>query len=34
MHIPNPEILTDEAWAARFAELVWIRTEEAKANQQ
>lgn len=32
MHIPNPELLSDEDWAARFSELVWIRSKEAEAN--
>ena len=30
MHIPDPDSLTDEEWAARFRELEYIRREEAK----
>ncbi|MBP3354438.1 MAG: hypothetical protein J6L02_07305 [Bacteroidales bacterium] len=33
MHIPNPDSLSDEEWAARFRELEFIRREEAKANR-
>lgn len=32
LHVPNPELLSDEDWAARFSELVWIRKTEAEAN--
>lgn len=28
----DPDSLTDKEWADRFQELVWIRQEEAKAN--
>lgn len=34
LHITDPDVLTDEEWAARFSELVWIRQEEAKANER
>jgi hypothetical protein len=33
MHIPDPDALSDEEWAARLTELEWIRKEEAKANK-
>ena len=33
MHIPDPDSLSDEEWAARFRELEFIRREEAKANK-
>jgi hypothetical protein len=32
MHIPDPDILSDEEWAARVKELEWIRRMEAKQN--
>ena len=28
MHIVDPESLSDEEWAARWQELVWIRKKE------
>jgi len=31
-HIPDPDSLTDDEWAARIKELEWIRQEEAKSN--
>lgn len=27
-HIPNPDLLTDQEWAARIAELEYIRKKE------
>lgn len=33
MHIADPDNLNDTEWAMRFAELVWIRKEEAKGNK-
>jgi hypothetical protein len=29
MHIADPDSLTDEEWAMRYNELVWIRNKEA-----
>jgi hypothetical protein len=29
----NPDLLNDEEWAARVAELHWIRKNEAKGMQ-
>ena len=34
MGISEPDSLSDEEWAMRFQELVWIRNKEAEANTQ
>jgi len=34
MHIASPEELSDEEWAARWQELVWIRKKEAESSEQ
>jgi hypothetical protein len=33
MHIPNPDELSDEDWAAAFQELQWIRREEERQSK-
>ena len=33
MHIADPDSLSDEEWAMRYQELLWIRKAEAKANK-
>jgi hypothetical protein len=34
MRINDPDSLSDQEWAERWAELQWIRKEEAKGNAQ
>ncbi|MBQ7210496.1 MAG: hypothetical protein IJS05_06350 [Paludibacteraceae bacterium] len=31
MHIADPDSLTDQEWAMRVKEMVWVREDEAKA---
>jgi hypothetical protein len=34
MHLPDPDALSDEDWAAAYQELLWVREKEAKGNKR
>ena len=33
LHLADPDSLSDEEWAMRYKELIWLREQEAKGNK-